>query len=108
MHFFRVPKLGSYLAVELKYDHCTNEASFDQAYRDYLATQEKILDQKIERQEFYKEQEENRRQKDEDGEAFQPEEREWEQISEPAYQTELKKYVICVDTMGQDRSLSED
>ena len=58
MHFFRVPKLGSYLAVELKYDHCTNETSFDTAFKDYQQTQEKILDQKIERSEWEKEQEE--------------------------------------------------
>lgn len=35
MHYFRVPKLGSYLAVELKYEHCTNEPSFDLAFKDY-------------------------------------------------------------------------
>lgn len=35
MHFFSVPKLGSYLAIELKFNHCTNEQAFDQAYKEY-------------------------------------------------------------------------
>ncbi len=32
MHFFDVPKLGSYLALELKYPSCLKEEPFDEAY----------------------------------------------------------------------------
>lgn len=108
MHYFRVPKLGSYLAVELKYDHCTNESSFDAAFREYNQTQERILDQKIERQEWEKEQEEIKRQKEEDGEQFYPEEKEWELIEEAPYKSETKRYVVSLDTMGQDRPLTDE
>ena len=59
-------------------------------------------------EEWKKEQEELKAQKEEDGEVFEPEEREWEEIQEPAYPTEIKKFVICLDTMGQDRSLTKD
>jgi hypothetical protein len=36
MHFFKVPRLGSYLAIKLEYDSCLNEKAFDEAVRDYL------------------------------------------------------------------------
>ena len=32
-----------------------------------------------------------------------PEERTWETITLPPIKTEDKKYVVCLDTMGQDR-----
>jgi len=41
MHFFRVPKLGSYLAVELQYKSCQFESAFEQAFKDYLHFKER-------------------------------------------------------------------
>jgi hypothetical protein len=35
MHFFKVPRLGSYLAVRLEYNACLNETAFDAAVADY-------------------------------------------------------------------------
>jgi hypothetical protein len=32
---------------------------------------------------------------------------EWEEIKEPAYETREISYVVCIDTMGQDRALTE-
>ena len=36
MHFYRVPKLGSYLAIKLEYDSCLFEGALDNAVTDYL------------------------------------------------------------------------
>ena len=55
INFFDVPKLGSYLAVELKYQSCQFEDAFDKAYREHLSCKEKRLEQKVEREEFEKE-----------------------------------------------------
>ena len=106
MHFFDVPKLGSYLAVELKYASCLSEDSYDEAYKQFLAAREKRKEQQMEREEFEKEQEELKKQKEEDGEEFKPEEKEWEEITEPAFETKERRFVICLDTMGQDREFS--
>ena len=35
MHYYEVPKLGSYLAIKLEYDSCVTEESFDAAVFDY-------------------------------------------------------------------------
>lgn len=35
IHYFRVPMLGSYLAIKLEYDSCLFEEAFDAAVDDY-------------------------------------------------------------------------
>ena len=37
MHYYDVPKLGSYLAIKLEYNSCLYEAAFDEAVVDYAA-----------------------------------------------------------------------
>ena len=36
MHFFKVPRLGSYLAIRLEYESCLFEESLDAAIVDYI------------------------------------------------------------------------
>jgi AAA+ ATPase superfamily predicted ATPase len=36
MHYYRVPKLGSYLAIRLEYNSCQLESALDSAVQDYL------------------------------------------------------------------------
>jgi len=45
MHYYQVPKLGSYLAIKLEYDSCLFEEAFDAALEDYSSVQQKIRDQ---------------------------------------------------------------
>ena len=40
------------------------------------------------------------------GQEFEPEVKEWEEIECAPYKTEDKKYVVCLDTMGQDREFT--
>lgn len=41
MHYYRVPKLGSYLAIKLEYDSCLFEYAFDEAIENYNLVNEK-------------------------------------------------------------------
>lgn len=41
MHFFKVPRLGSYLAIRLEYESCLFEESFDLGLTDYLGMRER-------------------------------------------------------------------
>jgi len=36
IHYYQVPKLGSYLAIKLEYESCLSEEAFDAAVVDYL------------------------------------------------------------------------
>lgn len=42
------------------------------------------------------------------GEIYEPVPKEWEEVPEPVVITELKKFVVCLDTMGQDREFTAD
>ena len=51
MHYYDVPKLGSYLAIKLEYESCLFEAAFDEAVADHIAKEAlraEQLKQKIE------------------------------------------------------------
>lgn len=41
MHFFKVPRLGSYLAIRLEYESCLFEESFDLGLTDYLSMRDR-------------------------------------------------------------------
>jgi len=41
MHYYRVPKLGSYMAIKLEYDSCLFEEAYDDAIDNYNAVNEK-------------------------------------------------------------------
>ena len=41
IHYFDVPKLGSYLAIKLEYESCLFEESFDAAFANYKEVQKK-------------------------------------------------------------------
>ena len=37
MHYYRVPRLGSYLAIKLEYNSCLFDEAFENAIADYSA-----------------------------------------------------------------------
>lgn len=51
MHYYDVPKLGSYLAIKLEYQSCLFEQAYDEAVDDFMkkeAARAEQLKQKIE------------------------------------------------------------
>ena len=42
------------------------------------------------------------------GEEFVEEEKEWLEIKAQPFETHERKFVICIDTLGQDRELTDD
>jgi hypothetical protein len=45
MHFYRVPKLGSYLAVKMEYQSCLFEEAFGAAVEDYEDVKRRKVEQ---------------------------------------------------------------
>ena len=41
IHYYKVPKLGSYLAIKMEYNSCITEEAFDAAILDYKETNAK-------------------------------------------------------------------
>lgn len=65
MHFYKVPKLGSYLAVRLEYESCLFEEALDAAVVDYVEVRQKQKEQDEEKKVFLEKQKAGG---DEDGE----------------------------------------
>lgn len=52
IHYYRVPKLGSYLAIKLEYKSCLFEQAFEAALDNYAVVTEKIREQELEKAEW--------------------------------------------------------
>ena len=53
MYFFKVPKLGSYMAIRLEYDSCLFEGALDNAVADYNEVRNKLRIQEEEKKQYY-------------------------------------------------------
>ncbi len=80
IHFFKVPRLGSYMAIRLEYQTCLYEEAFDAGVSDMIRINEMKREQDEARANFEKSQIEAKEQAEADGEVFKPEKREWEVI----------------------------
>mmetsp|Transcript_15899 Transcript_15899/g.11223 ORF Transcript_15899/g.11223 Transcript_15899/m.11223 type:complete len:83 (+) Transcript_15899:376-624(+) len=81
MHFWKVPRLGAFLAVPLIYKSVLFEDSLDAAVADYLDVKKRQNDQEREKAEFIEQQDISREEKARNGEEYVEEEREWEEIN---------------------------
>ena len=103
MNYWKVPRLGSYMAIPLVYKSSLSVASFQQAYND-LANYEKLIKAQEEEKILWDmKQEQIKTDKIASGmkeEEFVPEPKEWESIVIEPVQTTLVKFVICCDSMG--------
>jgi hypothetical protein len=77
MHFYQVPRLGSYMAIKLEYNSCLFEDSYDDAIANYEAVNQFKKDQAQEKIDWQNNQEEIAKDKAEAGEDWEPEEKTW-------------------------------
>lgn len=87
MHYYQVPRLGSYLAIKLQYDSCEFEAAFDAALANYAQVQEKIREQQLEKAEWEAQQAELELEMEAEGEEFKRETRAWPTFSYAPFKT---------------------
>lgn len=52
MYFYKVPRLGSYLAIRLEYDSCLFEEALDTAVEDYIDVRIRQKQQDDEKREY--------------------------------------------------------
>ena len=100
MYYWTVPRLGSYMAIPLVYKSCLSIESFNQSVFDYQGYKQRCQALDEEKRIWFNQQEALRKEKVENGESFEFEEKEWAEVEDPEIQTELKKFVVCLDTMG--------
>lgn len=87
MHFYQVPRLGSYLAIRLEYESCLNEEAFDAAVLNYTSVNTQTREEAAAKAQFEEDQEELKEAKAEAGEPFEPEERQWAEFEYSDFKT---------------------
>ena len=110
MHYFKVPRLGSYMAIRLEYDSCLNEAAFDAGVKEMENVQKRRREQEEEKSEWEKAEAAAAEEKaqNEDASEYKMEEKEFLEIVPEPYQKTKVQYVVCLNTCGQDREFTEE
>lgn len=86
IHFFKVPRLGSYLSIPLVYNSCMFDDALDQAVSDYFAIVKAREEQEKQKHDYEEEQNKIREEKEKLGEYYEPPEpREWDPILEKPF-----------------------
>ena len=115
IYYFRLPRLGAYLACPLIYESCLYPDSFDAGVEARNKFQEDKIDFELRKKQKAEERDEKLAELEEGSEEYQAlidrynEEIEtMEPPVEAAFLTKKKEYVVCIDTLGQDREISEE
>ena len=110
IHFFKVPKLGSYLAIRLEYNSCLFIESYNDGVQDAIRVKEKLAEQE-ELKRKHDEEEEDRKQQllaDDPDAEYVRDDGNWPEIKPKPFTTNKIQYVVCINTMGQDREFTEE
>ena len=103
-----MPRLGSYLAIRLEYNSCL----FTDAYNDGVSNALNVKERLREQDEARKEHDERERDRKEECDANDTEyvrdEGSWPEIKPKPFTTRKIQYVVCLNTLGQDREFSAE
>jgi cation transport regulator ChaB len=100
MHYQRVPRLGSYLAVPMTYNHCLVDSALNEAVNDYKDVMARRDELDREKKNHEEDQAARKAEAVANEQNYEEEEREWPEIGFNDYPTTQEKFVVCLDTMG--------
>lgn len=75
IHFYKVPRLGAYMAVPIEYESCLSVAALDEAVADFATVKKARDEQQKEREEYEESQRAVREEKERAGEPMDGEDR---------------------------------
>lgn len=96
------------MAVPLVYNSCLFNDALEEAVEDYMVVSKEREEQDKLKAEYEDQQTLIRQQKQEAGETYEEEEQDWKDISFAPFKTFKEEYILCLDTLGQDRQFSDD
>lgn len=108
LHFWKVPRLGCFMAVPLVYNSCLSENALDTAIANWAEVSKEIEQQEKDKAEYDEQMAQEKEEKIRAGEAWNPEEKVWPELKAAPFITQELKFAVCIDTLGQDRDLTDD
>ena len=107
MWFKTVPRLGAFMAVPLIYDACLNDEALEVAVADFQRVTAENERLKADLQAHDHEQTARYEAAVSAGEHYEKEVKELVQVEFQPFKTVESKFIVCLDTMGQDCEISE-
>lgn len=107
MYYFEIPRLGAYLAVPMIVKSYLNVEAFDDAITKLQVYEEQLVKSKEDRAKIEKDFEERIAKAKENDENIDDiineyKETKFDEVPFPDFAHEVKKYVLCADTLGRD------
>lgn len=96
------------MAIPLVYDSCLFYDALIAAVEDFQVISRELEEQAKVKAEWEESYNSRRQAATENNEPFEEEEKTWEEIKFAPYKTQKREFVVCLDTMGQDRQFSDD
>ena len=100
IHFYQVPRLGSYMAIKLEYESCLFDEAFDAAAENFAKINEQRATLANDKKEWQDAQAEKEQEALENGEEFVPENKKWPEYNYAPLKTKKVQFVVCLNTMG--------
>lgn len=88
MHYYQVPRLGSYFAIKLEYNSCLYEDAFDKAVIDYGDVMDKNEGIEKLKKEDEEEDEKLKKEKEDRGESYKKPKRSYQTYKPSAFKTQ--------------------
>ena len=108
IHFFKVPRLGSYMAIRLEYDSCLFVEAYNDGIRDALSCKDRLKEQEEHKKEHEEKEKDRKEECEANDQVYERDEGTWPDVKPKAFTTQKVQYVVCLNTLGQDREFSAD
>jgi len=108
IHFFKVPRLGSYLAIRLEYQSCLSVEAYNDGVRDALSCRERLKEQEEQKREHDEREKDRKEECEANDQEYVRDEGNWPKIKPKPFTTQKVQYVVCLNTLGQDREFTAE
>lgn len=115
MHFFEIPRFGSYMAVPMKVNSYLNALTFENGLEKTREYKKNLEENELKIKEIQEDFDEKiakakEDENEEELEAIMEEYNsyEWPTVECDSFATDVKNYVFCVDTLGKDQEISQE
>ena len=108
IHFFTVPRLGSYLAIKLEYKSCLSVEAYNAGIQDAMSVRERLVQQEEERRNHDEAERDRKEECEANDQVYERREFEGPDIKPKPFQTHNIQYVVCINTLGQDREFTAE
>ena len=103
-----MPRLGSYLAIKLEYKSCLSVEAYNAGIQDNFSVRERLVQQEEERRNHDDAERDRKEECEANDQPYEYKAFDGPEIKAKPFTTHNIQYVICLNTMGQDREFTPE